>query len=142
MAAFPIVTLNEKPFDGWVNMAQQQALPPFAIFDDYRPTVTIAVIIRWLLLGVWLFLNNYRVEQDQTHLVLNLMGGGLALLNGWISWRLFQVRSVQTANLGNSGVGCSRARPQDRESAMDLRDEGTRRCVPGRRRLARVYRVV
>ena len=71
----------------------QQSLPPFAIFDDYRPTITIAVIIRWLLLGVWFFLNNYRVETDSIHLVLNLMGAGLALLNGWVTWQLFQGRS-------------------------------------------------
>ncbi|PKB64165.1 MAG: hypothetical protein BZY80_03615 [SAR202 cluster bacterium Io17-Chloro-G2] len=66
----------------------RQSLPPFAIFDDYRPTITIAVIIRWLLLGVWFFLNNYRVEADNIHLVLNFMGAGLALLNGYMTWRL------------------------------------------------------
>ena len=72
----------------------QQSLPPFAIFDDYRPTVTIAVIVRWLLLGTWFFLNNYRAEQDQIHLALNLMGGGLALLNGWVTWQLFRGRPM------------------------------------------------
>ena len=69
---------------------RQQSLPPFAIFDDYRPTVTIAVIIRWLLLGTWFFLNNYRVETDTIHQVLNLMGAGLALLNGYMTWRLIK----------------------------------------------------
>ena len=40
----------------------QATLPAFAIFDDYRPTVTISVVIRWLLLGTWFFLNNYRKD--------------------------------------------------------------------------------
>ena len=71
-------------------MTQRSALPPFAIFDDYRPTVSIAVIIRWLLLGTWFFLNNYRVETDTIHLVLNLLGAGLALLNGFMTWRLIK----------------------------------------------------
>jgi signal transduction histidine kinase len=66
----------------------QLSPPSFAIFDDYRPTVTIAVVIRWLLLGTWFFLNNYRADTDTIHLVLNLMGAGLALLNGFMSWRL------------------------------------------------------
>jgi signal transduction histidine kinase len=64
------------------------ALPAFAIFDDYRPTVTISVVIRWLLLGTWFFLNNYRVETGAVHLTLNLLGTGLALLNGYMTWRL------------------------------------------------------
>ena len=55
------------------------ALPAFAIFDDYRPTVTISVVIRWLLLGTWFFLNNYRVETGAVHLTLNLLRTGLAL---------------------------------------------------------------
>ena len=82
-----------------------QDLPPFAIFDDYRPTITIAVMIRWLLLGVWFFLNNYKVEQDQIHLALNLMGVGLVCLNGWMTWRLFQARSPRSghARLGHVG---------------------------------------
>ena len=83
----------------------RQKLPSFAIFDDYRPTITIAVIIRWLLLGVWFFLNNYRVEQDQIHLALNLMGGGLALLNGWVTWRLFQGRSSGRNHADSNPMG-------------------------------------
>lgn len=71
-------------------MAHSSALPAFAIFDDYRPTVTIAVIIRWLLLGIWFFLNNYRVETGTFHLVLNLLGTGLVLLNGYMTWRLLK----------------------------------------------------
>ena len=83
----------------------RQKLPSFAIFDDYRPTITIAVIIRWLLLGVWFFLNNYRVEQDQIHLALNLMGGGLAVLNGWVTWRLFQGRSSGRNHADSNPMG-------------------------------------
>ena len=27
-----------------------QATPSFAVFDDYRPTATIVVVVRWVLL--------------------------------------------------------------------------------------------
>ena len=62
---------------------QQQAVPAFAIFDDYSPAVTIAVVIRWTLLASWLVLNNYRVEQDTINLALNIMGVGIATLNAY-----------------------------------------------------------
>ena len=45
---------------------QQQTIPAFAIFDDYRPTVAITVATRWLLLVTWLATINYRVEHDST----------------------------------------------------------------------------
>jgi len=73
---------------------QNQGLPAFAIFDDYRPTVGIAVVVRWLLLLAWFAMNNYRVEADFFHLVLNLMGTGLALLNAYMTWRLVTRRPI------------------------------------------------
>jgi signal transduction histidine kinase len=73
---------------------QNQSAPSFAIFDDYRPTVAIAVAIRWLLLLTWFALNNYRVENDLPHLILNLMGIALAALNGYMTWRVWQRRPI------------------------------------------------
>ncbi|HEU0020719.1 MAG TPA: sensor histidine kinase, partial [Dehalococcoidia bacterium] len=73
---------------------QNQPIPSFAIFDDYRPTVAIAVVIRWVLLLTWFVLNNYRVENDLSHLLLNLMGAGLALFNAYMTWRVIQQRPV------------------------------------------------
>ncbi|HZA23019.1 MAG TPA: hypothetical protein VFA32_10525 [Dehalococcoidia bacterium] len=71
-----------------------QPLPSFAICDDYRPTVAIAVMIRWVLLLTWFVLNNYRVENDLSHLALNLMGVGLAALNGYMTWRIMAHRPI------------------------------------------------
>src|SRR5687767_9716055 len=69
---------------------QNQSAPSFAIFDDYRPTVAIAVAIRRLLLLTSFALNNYRVENDLLHPILNLMGIALAALNGYMTWRVWK----------------------------------------------------
>ena len=66
----------------------QQTIPAFAIFDDYRPTVAITVIIRWLLVSAWLAMVNNRVGHDSTWVAFNLMGAGLAVANGYLSWRI------------------------------------------------------
>jgi signal transduction histidine kinase len=73
---------------------QSPRLPAFAIFDDYRPTVAIAVVIRWILLVAWFVLNNYRVENDFPHLLLNLMGTGVAALNGYMTWRVVKRQTI------------------------------------------------
>jgi signal transduction histidine kinase len=75
-------------------MMQNPSMPSFALFDDYRPTVAIAVVIRWVLLLTWFVLNNYRVENDLSHLLLNLMGAGLAGFNGYMTWRVVKQRPV------------------------------------------------
>jgi hypothetical protein len=67
---------------------QQQTVPAFAIFDDYRPTVTITVLIRWLLLSAWLAMANYRVEHDSTWVVFNSMGAALGVANAYLTWRI------------------------------------------------------
>ena len=75
-------------------MQHNQPVPAFAIFDDYRPTVALAVAVRWVLLLAWFFLNNYRVEPDLFHTVLNLLGAALAALNAYMTWRVFRRRSI------------------------------------------------
>ena len=73
---------------------QNQSPPAFTIFDDYRPTVAILVVIRWLLLLAWFVLNNYRVEADTGHLILNLLGVALAAMNAYMSWRVITRRPI------------------------------------------------
>ena len=73
---------------------QNQRTPAFAIFDDYRPTVAVTVIVRWLLLLFWFALANYRAELDLTHLVVNLMGLAPLALNGYMTWRIVKHRPI------------------------------------------------
>ena len=73
---------------------QQQAIPAFAIFDDYRPTVAIAAAIRWLLLSAFLAMVNYREEFTSTWIVFNAVGVGLVLANGYMTWRLLAHRPI------------------------------------------------
>ena len=64
-------------------------LPGYAVFDDYVLSQRIAVVVRWLLLLTWFALINYRPDID-TKLLWSLNGTGtaLALLNGYIHWRI------------------------------------------------------
>ena len=95
---------------------QQPQAPAFAIFDDYRPAVAIAVVIRWTLLASWLILNNYRVHQDGINLALNLMGVGIAALNAYMTWRILAKRpitwrhalSLSLADIGTLGKNAPR----------------------------------
>ena len=71
-----------------------QATPSFAIFDDYRPTVSVAVAIRWLLLLGWFFILHYRLEHGWTWLTFNLIAGGLAALNAHATWRILKRQPI------------------------------------------------
>ena len=73
---------------------QQQAAPAFAIFDDCRPTVTITVIIRWLLLFAWLAMTNYRQDHDADWVAFNLMGAGMGVANAYLSWQIVTNRPI------------------------------------------------
>ena len=73
---------------------QQQAVPAFAIFDDYRPTVTITMLIRWLLLAAWLAMTNYRQEHDSDWVVFNLLGAALGVANAYLTWRIVTGRPI------------------------------------------------
>ena len=65
-----------------------------AELDDYRPTVTVVVVIRWLLLGAWFVVLHYRIDRDSDWVLFNLFGVGIALLNAYVTWRIVTVRSV------------------------------------------------
>ena len=73
---------------------QTQATPSFAIFDDYRPIVGVAVVVRWVLLLTYIALLQYRIDRDTSWVVLNLMGGSLAVINGYVTWRILSRRPI------------------------------------------------
>ncbi len=73
---------------------QQEATPPFAIFDDYRPTVAITVAIRWLLLSTWLAMVNYRPDDESPRLLFNSMGLAIAIVNAYVTWLILTDRRI------------------------------------------------
>ena len=75
-------------------MKDSQTTPSFTIFDDYRPMVTVTVVVRWLLLVAWLTINNYRVDYSTIWLTFNLMGGALAVVNGYMTWLILARRPI------------------------------------------------
>lgn len=71
-----------------------QEVPSYAVFDDYRHHQRVAVVVRWFVLIAWLFLVNYRASLDGTLVALNTMGGALALLNGYVQWRIWKGQPI------------------------------------------------
>ena len=71
-----------------------QPTPRFAVFDDYRPTVTIVVAVRWLLLLATFFRLHYRVERDAIWLTDNLLAAGIVVLNAYLTWRIMTRRRI------------------------------------------------
>lgn len=70
-------------------------LPGYAVFDDYVFSQRIAVVLRWFLLVTWLALINYRPDLGtRTLWSLNGMGLALALLNGYLHWRIIKDRPI------------------------------------------------
>ena len=70
-------------------------LPGYAVFDDHVYSQRVAVVVRWFLLATWLALVNYRPDVDAAALwYLNGMGVALALLNGYIHWRIIRDRPI------------------------------------------------
>ena len=66
----------------------------YAVFDDYRYSQRIAVMVRWFLIVVWLVLHNYRPEINSDYLPLNAMVLSLAALNGYVHWRIWRGRPI------------------------------------------------
>ncbi len=73
-------------------MAEQQ--PAYADFEDYRYMQRIVVVVRWFVIVSWLAVNHYRVDWDVTLLYVDLIGLGIAILNGWLHLRLRADRPV------------------------------------------------
>jgi signal transduction histidine kinase len=72
-----------------------RAVPHYAVFDDHRIGQRITVTVRWFLLGVWLFLINYRTDLTiNSRLLLDSMGAFVAILNACLHWRIVKERFI------------------------------------------------
>ena len=67
-----------------------KSLPTYAVFDDYRHVVRIAVLVRWFLLLTWFFLHNYRPTFDEIFYRNNGFALGLSAVNAYVSWRIWR----------------------------------------------------
>ena len=74
---------------------ERAELHDFAILENYRPTVSFAVIVRWVLLGAWFFLLHYRIDYDRTWVYLQMLGGGLAILNAYVTWKIVAGKPIR-----------------------------------------------
>ena len=81
-------------FSARADVRESENLPDYAVFDDYRYSQRIAVVVRWFLLAAWLFLVNYRPDSGNAIYVLNGMGIALVGLNGFVHWRIWQGRPI------------------------------------------------
>ena len=67
----------------------RENVPSYAVFDDFSYNVRIAVYVRWIVLGAWMFQFNYRPDFDNpTYIPNTLFALSLALINGYVHWRL------------------------------------------------------
>ena len=69
-------------------------LPSYAVFDDYRYSQRIAVVVRWFLIVTWLFLHNYRPELNTVFVVNNCLAVTLGVLNGYVHWSILRGRPI------------------------------------------------
>ena len=69
-------------------------LPTYAVFDDYRYSQRIAVVVRWFLLATFLILHNYRPDLTVDYLPINGLALTLAGLNAYVHWRIWQGRPI------------------------------------------------
>ena len=71
------------------------SLEPSESFEDYRYSQSVAVVVRWLVLGTWLVLLNYRDELAGGSLVtLNLLAIPLLATNAYVTWRIKARRPI------------------------------------------------
>ena len=73
---------------------EEKSLPTYAVFDDYHYSQRIGVVVRWFVLTAWLFLINYRPDVGTTLFILDSMGVALAVLNGYVHWRIWKGRPI------------------------------------------------
>ena len=72
---------------------ERAEVPQYAVFEDYRSSQRIAVVVRWFILVTWLALINYRGDAANLP-TLNTMGGAMVILNGYVHWRILQGRPI------------------------------------------------
>ncbi len=74
---------------------QNQTVPSFTIFDDYRPIVSVAVVVRWVLLLAWLAMIHYRLDdRGSSWVALNIMAIGLAALNAYMTIQILRRQPI------------------------------------------------
>lgn len=69
-------------------------VPDYAVFDDYRYSQRIAIVVRWFLLASWFFLHNYRPDIEPTFYVNNALALALSAVNGYVHWRMWKGRPI------------------------------------------------
>jgi len=72
----------------------QRPVPDFAVFDDYRYSQRIAIVVRWFLLGSWFFLHNYRPDVVSAFYINNGLALMLSAVNGYVHWRMWKGRPI------------------------------------------------
>ena len=69
-------------------------LPSYAVFDDYRYTQRVAVLVRWFVIVVWLFLHNYRLDLEPAYFINSGLVLTVAVVNAYVHWRIIKGRPV------------------------------------------------
>lgn len=72
---------------------EREDISSYAVFDDYRSSQRIAVVVRWFLLITWLTLINIRTNEPNLP-YLNAMGLALSAVNGYVHWRIWRGRPI------------------------------------------------
>ena len=62
--------------------------------DDHRYSQRIAILVRWFLLAAWFGLHNYRPDFHAGYYTNSSLALMLAVLNGYVHWRLWKGRPV------------------------------------------------
>jgi hypothetical protein len=75
----------------------RESIPSYAVFDDYRYSQRIAVVVRWFLLGSWFFLHNYRADFGAAYFINNGLALSLSALNAYVHWRIWKGRPIPGA---------------------------------------------
>ncbi|MBI4298287.1 MAG: hypothetical protein HY666_00815 [Chloroflexi bacterium] len=57
---------------------EKSSAPNYAVFEDYRSSQGIAVVVRWFMLATWLTLINIRTQESNLP-YLNTMGTALSV---------------------------------------------------------------
>lgn len=70
------------------------SLKRFSSSEDYRYSQRVAVAVRWLVLGSWLAMVNYRAELDGTLVALDLLAVPLIAANAYVHWRINKNRPI------------------------------------------------
>jgi len=93
-------SLDSTSFDieGALNQSREldmrrSEVPSYAVFEDYRSSQRIAVVVRWFILFTFLALVNFRSDEAYI-LAFNAMGAALIIVNGYVHWRIFKGRPV------------------------------------------------